>query len=748
MTEEKLNRRDFILGAAKSAAAVSATATVNVSGATGLILGFDLVSQQVLAGTTSASGFPNPWLRIEKSGITFVLDKVEMGQGVNTALAMIIAEELDVALEDIKIESALANRVYIQHSALGAQMTGGSTSVKSSWEPLKVIAATARQMLLLAGAKSWSVNPQECRTELGVVYHDNTGRKMTYKDLAEAAASLPPPEPVFKDPKTYRYIGKSTPRVDLNAKVTGKQNYGIDTVLPNMLVAVIVRCPVLGGKLKSFDDTAAKASQGVKHVIALPAGVAILANTYWQARKGAELLQINWDNGEFVDLSSAKIQHSFEALSKTNGKQVRNDGDVEAGVKSAVKTIEGFYETPYLAHATMEPQNCVARITKSTCEVWAPTQAPGIAMEVARMITGLSPDQIKINTTAIGGGFGRRLVTDYVAEAVTLAAEVDVPVKVMWSREDDLQNDFYRPATYNVLKGGIDAEGKPVFWQHRIVSPAILAHFIPHAIGAMLPQWFPPALAKIFGKAAGAGFKGLLADETSTEGARDVRYRIPNITVDYQHIDPGVPVGFWRSVGHSNHGFMVEGFIDELAHLSSSDPYRYRQSLLPQDSRNRRVLDRVAQESGWDKPAPKGVFRGIAQHESFGSFCAQVVEISLQPGGELKIHRIVAAIDCGPVVNPDGVRAQVEGAIIFGLSAALYGEITVNGGRIQQSNFHDYPVVRMKEAPIIETHIIQSEHPVSGIGEPAVPPVAPALANAIFAATGQRIRSLPLKWKA
>ena len=731
MLEQNISRRSLIKGVASIGC--------------GLAVGIDLTSAKAFAGTAAKMSLPNPWLSIDGDGITFVLEQTEMGQGVNTALAMIIAEELDVDLEQLTIVAAPADRIYGTHSDLGVQMTGGSSSIKSSWQPMRLIGATARQLLINAAAKTWNVDPSQCRTASGVVYHDPSSRKETYQKLADLASTLPVPEPKFKDPKTYRYVGKDTKRVDLQSKVTGTAKYGIDTVVPNMLVASVVRCPVFGGSLKSLEEAAAKASPGVRHIIKLEYGVAVVADTYWQARTAAKLLALTWNDGSMADISSAGVTELFSNLSKEDGKKVRKDGDVAGSISFAAKTIEAVYETPYLAHATMEPQNCVAHVTPTSCEVWAPTQTPGVCMEAVVGITGLSRDQIKIHTTGIGGGFGRRLIADFVTETVMIAQKANVPVKVIWTREEDMQHDCYRPASYNAMWGGIDKDGTPLFWKHRVVSPSILSQFIPQAMGSMLPPWLPTGVSKFMGGAVGWTFKGLSADDSSTEGAKDLPYKIPNVLVEYKHSDPGFPIGFWRSVGHSHQAFMVESFIDELAHLAGKDPYAYRRDLLADHPRNLAVLDRVAAEIGWSKPAPAGVFRGIAQHASFGSFCAEAVEIKKDGAGHLKILRVVAAIDCGPVVNPDGVRAQVEGAIAFGLSAALKGEITFEKGRVVQSNFHDYEVLRMNEAPKIETHIIASDHPATGVGEPGLPPIAPALANAIFAATGKRLRKLPLR---
>lgn len=731
MLDKNLSRRAFIQGAA-------------VVGS-GLTVGIDLASGVALAGDAPSFSFPNPWLRIDAKGITFVLDKTEMGQGVLTAMAMIIAEELDVDLEQLTIETAPADRIYGTFTDLGVQMTGGSSSIKSTWHPLKIIGATARQLLINAAAKIWHVEPAECRAESAIIYHDVSGRRGSYASFADAAAQLPVPVPTFKNPNTYRYVGKSRNKMDAEAHVTGVTKYGVDTALDKMLTCSIVRCPFIGGSVKSYEDSLVKKSPGVRYIIKLPYGLAVVADTYWQAKKAAELLTVVWNEGELGALSSASIRGQFEAGAKDGGKKIRHEGNIPKLGKASKEIIDAVYETPYLAHATMEPQNCVASVTKDFCEVWAPTQTPGLCMEVARDITGFSTDKIKIHTTSIGGGFGRRLLADFVAEAVTIAKEVPAPVKIIWSREDDFHHDFCRPASYNLMSGGIDKSGMPLYWKHLIVSPSILSYFIPQAMSAMMPAWIPVCIGKSIGGAVGSGFHGLIADDTATEGAKDLTYRIPNIQVDYHQVDPGVPVGFWRSVGHSHQAFMVESFIDELAHLAGQDPYKYRRKLLAAHPRNLAVMDRVAAEIGWSRAAPKGVFRGIAQHSSFGSYCAQAMEVRVDLEGKIKILRVVAAFDCGQIVNPDGVKSQIEGAIIFGLSAALKGEITYELGKVQQNNFNDYQVMRMNETPVIEVHIISSDQAAGGVGEPGVPPVAPALANAIFAATGIRHRRLPMR---
>lgn len=721
----------------------------------GLIVGFDTLdpdadnSAQAAGANSNAAGeqknfAPNAWIKISASGqISTVLDRVEMGQGTMTSHAMMVAEELEVSVQSLKIEFAGADSVY-KNNVIGTQLTGASSSVVSSWKPLRLAAATAREMLIAAAAKTWNVAPTECKAVDGQVVHQSSGRKLAYGALASMAATMPVPDVTLKEAKDFRVLGTSVPRLDARSKVDGTALFGIDTVIPDLRIAVVVRCPVRGGKVKSFQAKEALASPGVEHVVAIENGIAVVAKSYWQARKAAALVTVEWDEGPLATLSSAGMRARYLEKAKGDaGKSVRSDGDIKEGFKTAVKTIEATYEAPFLAHATMEPQNCTALVKEDSCDIWVPTQGPAGAQDVASRVTGLPHSKIRIHQTLLGGGFGRRIAQDYVAEAVAISQITRTAVKVVWSREDDTKNDFYRPAMLSTLRAGIDATGEVTGWEHRVVSQSIMSQLGPEFVGAMAPQWLPHGIKNLLGRTAGKLFQGTLADSSSVEGASTFAYALKNVEVTWVYDDPGVPIGFWRSVGHSQNAFAVEGFVDELAHLAGKDPYEFRRGMLTKAPRNLAVLDVAVQKAGWKSPAPKGVFRGLAQHESFGSFCAQVIEVSVA-GGQIKVLRVVCAIDCGFVLNPDIVKAQMESSIVFGLSAALKGKITFAKGQVEQSNFHDYEVLRMNEMPKIEVHIVGSSQTPAGVGEPGVPPVAPALANAVFAATGKRLRALPL----
>lgn len=719
----------------------------------GLVIGIHLPGPQALGGTLASEAAggspsevfsPNAWLRIfPDNRIVFVLDKTEMGQGVMTALPMLVAEELEIAAERMEIINAPADRAY-KSPTMGLQVTGGSTSVAASWEPLRQAGAVARQMLIAAAAKRWNVAETSCSAVDGKVVHSESGREATYGELALAASSLPVPQVKLKEPHAFRVIGTSPRRLDNLPKVTGKATFGIDVNLPDLLAACVKHCPALGGKVVKFDKTSIEHIPGIEAVLEVPSGVAIVAKKYWQARQAASLLQVEWDYGDFASLSTDMIFADYDRQAKETLAKVVNGDEAAKALKAGAKQVQATYQLPYLAHAAMEPINCTAHVTDSSCEVWCPTQAPGLAQQLAAEVTGLPHDQVRIHTTYIGGGFGRRLYQDYVVEAVEIARRIKKPVKVIWSREDDMRHDFYRPATVHELSAAIDDTGKVAAWTHAIVGQSILVQTLPEWLRAILPVWLPEGLKALAGRTAGGVLRLLGDDQTSREGADDMPYQVGHVAVEYKLIDKGLPVGFWRSVGHSYTGFVVESFVDELAHAARVDPLIFRRHLLAEHPRHRGVLDLVAEKAGWNSPAPQGVFRGIAQHKSFGSFVAQIAEVSIDDEGAVKIHRIVCTIDCGRVVHPDLVAAQVESAILFGLSAALYGKITVSNGIIDQSNFHDYQVVRFNETPKIEVHMVTSEEEPSGVGEPGLPPVAPAIANAIFAASGKRLRSLPL----
>lgn len=688
---------------------------------------------------------PNAWIKITPdSEIVLALDRVEMGQGTMTSHAMMVAEELEVAPTAIRVELAKADRAY-DNPELGFQITGGSTSVVGSWVPLRKAAASVREMLRTAAAKLWEVDVDACVARDGVIEHAASGRRARYGDLTRIAALIPIPDPRLKQPAQFRVLGTPVPRLDTPAKVDGSAIFGMDVSLPGMLHAVVIRSPVRGGRPRGFRAEQALARKGVRHVFEIPGAVAVVADTYWQARSAAPRVEVDWDEGPLAALDDERVRAALAERAREGGKAVRDEGDVERALGRAGRVVEAEYEVPYLAHATMEPMNCTAHVADGRCDIWAPTQAPGLARELASHVTGLHWRDITVHTTLIGGGFGRRLAQDYVVEAVHVASRVGKPVKVIWSREDDMQNDFYRPRTLHVMRGALDDSGAAVGWLHRLVGQSIIANVGREWLPAMSPAWLPTVLKGFVSRSAARLYeRNLLTDPTSVEGALELPYGMSNLRVEYAEQELGVPVGFWRSVGHSENAFVVESFIDEMAHAAGADPYRFRRALLAGAPRNRRVLDLAAEKAGWDTPPAEGVHRGIAVHASFGSVCAEVVELSVE-GAKVRVHRVVCVLDCGLVLNPDIVRAQMESAIVFGLSAALKQEINFRKGRVQQFNFHQYRLLRMNEMPRIEVHIAPGEGDPTGVGEPGLPPIAPALTNAIFAATGKRIRKLPVE---
>ena len=721
-----MKRREFL----KVGAATGAALTVGAS-----LVG---CRKEADPGAGDAAFAPNAWVRIGEDGDVLVLvDRSEMGQGISTALPMLVAEELDADWSRVRFEFAPANEAYY-NPLIGAQATGGSTGVMAAWVPLREAGARARAMLVSAAAAEWAVPAAECRTEASLVIHEPSGRRLGYGALAAKAASLPEPRTVaLKDPAHYRLIGKAVPRLDLPRAVTGTLTYGIDAGPKGVLTALIARCPVFGGTLKRFDDTGARAVPGVKHVVAVDSGVAVVATGYWAAFSGRAALKVEWDEGPNAGASSEAIAGRMAVLATQEGREAAKQGQGAGALPAAAKVVEAAYDLPYLAHACMEPMNCTAHVRDDGVTLWVPTQiqtAPklfgGGARGVAAAVAGVPVDRVSVITTNLGGGFGRRSETDFVREAVQVSKAVGAPVKVVWTREDDIQHDFYRPVNHHRLKGGLDAAGRPVAWSHHVVAPGIMKKFI--------PGFVPDVIAHLAGPVKGG------VDSSSVEGARELPYDIANIEVRYSDVDVGVPVGFWRSVGHTHTAFAVESFMDELAAAAGKDPVQFRLDLLPTDSRHRRVLQAAAERAGWGKPLPAGMGRGVAVHESFGSFCAQVAEVEIV-GGTVRVRRVVAAFDCGIVVNPDIVTAQIEGSIVYGLTAALKGRITVADGRVTQSNFHDYPLLTMKEMPAIEVHLVPSGDAPGGAGEPGTPPIAPAVANAVFAATGTRIRRLPIQ---
>jgi isoquinoline 1-oxidoreductase beta subunit len=705
-----LDRREFLK---KSAA-----------GGAGLVIGFYLPGKyEALAGVPAEEPAAlNAWVQIAPDDTTtLVIDKSEMGQGINTALTMILADELDLDWKKVKTVFAPAAPQYF-NPIFGLQGTGGSTSVRGSWEPLAKAGAAAREMLVAAAAKKWNVEPGTCSTEENMVIHKASGKRIGYGALAEDAAKLPvPASPKRKEAKDYRYIGKPTKRIDSKEKVSGKAEFGIDVRRPAMLHAVVARCPVFGGKVKSFDATKAKAVRGVKNVVQVSTGVAVVADNTWSAMEGRNALEIQWDEGENAKNSSDTIRKLYQTRMEQTGVIARKDGDAEGAMGGAAKRVEAVYEVPFLAHATMEPMNCTADVRADGCDIYAPTQFQTFAQMNGAKLSGLKPEQVRVHTTYLGGGFGRRAEQDFVVEAVELSKAVGAPVQVTWSREDDMQHDFYRPAVLVKLWAGLDGAGKPVAWKTRIVGPSIMSRFFPGSIK-----------------------NGL--DDTATEGIATLKYDVPNFLVEYLLTEPGVPVGFWRSVGNSHNGYIAECFVEEMAKAAGKDPFEFRRGLLSKDSRQRGVLELAAEKAGWGKPLPAGRYRGIAVVESFGSHVAEVAEISIDKKAKtLQVHRVVAAVDCGRHVNPETIRAQMESGIIYGLTAALKGEITIAKGRVEQGNFNDYDMVRINEAPGVEVHIVESNDGPGGMGEPGTPPIAPAVCNAIFAATGKPVRRLPIR---
>lgn len=695
----------------------------------GLVLGVFFPVREREAAAQEAGGgarrfAPNAFVRIATDErVTIVVNHSEMGQGTYTSIAMTVAEELDAEWARVGIEPAPVDPAY-NHPAFGAQITGGSTSTWVEWDRLRKAGAAARAMLVAAAAATWGVEPASCKTEPGRVVHPETQRSLTYGALAEKAADLPPPDAVtLKDPAAFRIVGKVTPRLDTPSKTDGSAIFGLDVNLPGMLVALVARPPVFGAKLKRFDAAGAKAIAGVRDVRAIDSGVAVVADGFWPAKLGLEALETEWDEGPLAALDSEQQGREYAELARQPGAVARDDGDAAAAWEQAGKKLEASYDLPYLAHAPMEPLNAVADVRADRCTVWTGTQAQTMDRDGAALAAGLKPEQVELHTTYLGGGFGRRAVFDshFVRDAVQLSKAMGAPVKAMWTREDDIRGGYYRPRAHHVVRAAVGPDGAPVAWEQRIVCQSF---------------------------AAGTPFESFIikdgVDDTAVEGAKELPYAVPNLRVTWHRAPQGVPVHFWRSVGHTHTAFVTETVIDELAHLAGKDPLAYRVGLLSKHPRPLGVLQLAAAKAGWGQPLAAGRGRGLAVHEAFGSFVAHVLEVSLEQGRP-RVHRVVTAIDCGPVVNPDTVRAQMESAVVYGLSAALHGEITLKQGRVQQRNFHDYPVLRIQEMPQVEVHIVPSQERMGGVGEPGVPPVAPALANALFALTGQRLRRLPIR---
>jgi CO/xanthine dehydrogenase Mo-binding subunit len=702
--------------------------TAGAAAGGGLLLGWHQdAGPRVLAAAAKATQpvfAPNAFIRIGTDGrVTLIMCQVEMGQGTYTSMPMLLAEELEIGLDQVRLEHAPPDDKLYANPLFGDQETGGSTSVKMFYEPLRRAGATARTMLVAAAAATWKVDPASCRAQKGVVTHSPTGRALPYGALAEKAARLPVPAQVaLKDPKDFKLIGTSAKRLDTPAKVNGTAQYGIDVRLPGMKIATVAASPVVGGKVASLDDSKAKAIKGVRQIVRLDDVVAVVADHMWAAKQGLAALDIRWDDGPNATVSIADVVQGLAAATLTPGVVARKEGDAAAAIASAPVKMEAIYQVPFLAHAAMEPINCTVHVQPDRCEVWTGSQVLTRAQATAAKVTGLPLEKVIVHNHYLGGGFGRRLEHDYVTQAVRIAKQVEGPVKVIWTREEDVRHDVYRPYYYDRVSAGVDARGQPTAWMHRLAGPAILARYLP------------------------AAFRDGI-DPDGLDGAVHLLYEIPAIQVEFvRHEEPVLNTGFWRGVGVTHNTFVIESFIDELAAAAQQDPVAYRRALLGKSPRARAVLDLATQAAGWGQPLPAGRGRGVSLlYSGWGSYLAQVAEVEVSKSGEVRVHRIVCAVDCGTVVNPDTVKAQVEGGIVFGISGALWGEVTLEKGRVQQSNFNNVRVLRINETPAIEVHLVRNLEAPGGMGEPSTAVTAPALANAVFAATGKRIRTLPLE---
>jgi isoquinoline 1-oxidoreductase beta subunit len=669
---------------------------------------------------TAGKFAPNAFIRIDAAGkTTLVMPQVEMGQGIYTAVAMILAEELDADFSAVILEHAPANEKLYANPIFGIQATGGSTSVRAFWKPLRAAGATARAMLIRAAAQQWQVEPATCSASNGEVIHAASGRKLGYGALAGAAnAQTPPTDVAVKDPKDFVLVGKPLKRFDTPDKVNGKTIYGIDAMLPGMKFATLAASPVFGGKIGKVDDAAARKIPGVRQIVVLDDLVAVIGDHMWAAKKGLEALKIDWDEGPNARVSSKDVWQDLRAASEKDGVVAKSVGDIAKALASGDR-LDAAYELPFLAHATMEPLNCTVHFRPDSCEIWTGTQIMARVQSEAAKAAGLPIEKVIVNQHLIGGGFGRRLEPDMVVAAVRIAKQVDGPVKVVWTREEDIQHDIYRPVYRDTIAATLSG-GKIVGWKYRITGAAIIA------------RWLPPAFQK-----------GV--DIDAVDGAVDIPYDIPNLHVEYNRAEPpAVPTGFWRGVGPNNNVFAIECFMDELARKAGKDPVTFRRDMLGKNLRQLAALNLAVEKSNWGQPLPSRVGRGVCAQPSFGSFIATVVEAEVDEQGEVRVRRITCAVDTGIAVNPDTIVAQIEGGLIFGLTAALYGEITVEKGRVQQSNFHDYRMLRIDQAPKIDIHLIKSGEAPGGIGETGVTAGPPALRNAIYAATGVALRRLPI----
>ena len=724
---------------------------VSATAAGGMVVSLYL-PKSVQAKADPESFAPNGFIRVDPDNTISIWSKnPDIGEGIKTAMPMIVAEELEADWSKVKVQQAdLNEKVY------GGQGTGGSDGITGDWDNLRMAGAVAREMLTQAAAQIWGVEKESCFAAQSEVVHRPSGRKMNYGSLARRAAQLPVPKerPALKDPRQFRIIGTRVKGVDNEAIITGRPLYGLDVKVPGMLYAVIEKSPVFGGKPSSFDDSRARRVPGVRHVVQIEGldnptqlrpGVAVVADSTWAAMKGREALSVTWDEGPHRDESSAWLRKQFQESINKPGKTIRAAGDVEQALKQAATQLEAIYEAPFLAHVAMEPINCVADVRDGRCEIWGPMQMPMSARAVVSKATGIAQSEITIHPTRIGGGFGRRLISDYVAEAAVVSKAIKAPVQIVWTRRDDIRQDYYRPAGMHHMRGGVDSNGKLVAWQHHLVNVSRNAY-------RKDPR--PPESTELYGMYVPR------SDDPKDEYSPDlIPTMIPHCRVEYTDVKTGIPTGAWRAPSHNVNAFAIESFIDELAQAAKRDPVELRMGFLgdgkdftfPGDNptpynpnRLKTVLQLAAERSGWGRTIASGRALGIAAHFTFGSYAAMVAEVSVERD-RLKIHRIVAAVDCGIVVNPAGVEAQTQGGIIDGLSAAMFGEVTVDKGRAVEGNFDSYRLLRNREAPPVEIHIVQSQQRPTGFGEIALPPVAPAIANAIFAATGKRIRRMPFR---
>jgi isoquinoline 1-oxidoreductase subunit beta len=706
-----LSRRAFL----KTGAAMSGA----------LVLGFYLPDRKVAAAPAGASSFtPNAFVRIDAQGrVTLVMPMVEMGQGIYTAQAMLLAEELEVGLDQVEVEHAPPNDALYANSILHMQTTGLSASVRAFWLPLRQAGAVARSLLVSAAAAKWNVDPATCGARQGAVYHEPTSRRLEYGALVTAAAALPVPSAdsvSLKNPRDFRLIGTSAHRLDTSGKVDGSATFGIDVRVPRMKFAAVAIAPVLGGKPRSVDRRAALAVGGVRQVVQTEEAVAVIADHTGAAKKGLRAAAIQWDDGANASASSEQIVRQLEIASRQPGVVARSEGDAYKALATAATRLDAVYQLPFLAHAAMEPMNCTVHVQRHRCELWVGTQAPTLTQMTVAAALGLPQKAVEVHNQYVGGGFGRRLETDGSVLAAKIAKQVEGPVKVIWSREEDIQHDRFRPYYYDRISAGLDAKGMPVAWTHRVAGSSVFARYAPPL------------------------FRNGL-DFDAVECAAQTPYDLPVVHVDYVRVEPaGIQTAFWRGVGPVKNVFIVESFVDELAHAAKRDPVAYRRALLAKNPRALAVLNLAAEKAGWGSSLPAGQGRGVSLQFAFGSYLAQVAEVEVARDGTVRVKRIVCAVDCGVIINPDIVAAQMEGGTVFGLTAAMYGQINLEKGRVKQGNFDTYRPIRMNEAPVVETHLVKSTEPPGGIGEAGTAIVAPAVTNAIFAATGKRIRTLPI----